>query len=270
MICFFLGNRKYILEVNDPAIELTHGFKERIYKWLVKLKYNRADVIIVQTKTLKGIIAQHTNTPIYVVPNGVDTSRFRPDKNRKKHWFPKSDTVITFIGSFREWHGMFDIVRIAKQMPHIKFLLIGNGKLFNDVKEATIELDNIVLTGAINHDLIPETILGSDILVAPFNTKGFTELDKHGFWWCPVKLFEYMASSKPTVSYDYPEVQKIIGNGGLLAKPNNFEEFASMIEKLVDNKDLREKLGRNAYNIATPHYDWSKRCKELARIYKKL
>jgi glycosyltransferase involved in cell wall biosynthesis len=263
----FLGNRKYVLEVNDPAIELAHGFKKMLYKVLVKMKYNRADAIIVQTETLKKIVSKHTNTPIFVIPNGVDTSRFRPIMNQKRYWFPESSIIVTFIGSFREWHGMFDIVRIAKLMPDTMFLLVGNGKLFNEVKEHASGLDNVVLTGAIDHDLIPGTIAGSDILIAPFNTNGFPELDEYGFWWCPVKLFEYMASGKPIVSYDYPEVRKIVGNSGLLAKPDDFEELARLVKRLVNNKELRNKLGRKANDIAKKQYDWSNRVNELKKIY---
>lgn len=267
---FFLGDRKYVLEVNDPAIELAHGFKKRLYEWLVKLKYKRADAIIVQTETLKEIVSKHTDTPIYVVPNGVDTSLFRPVVDKKRYWFSESDMIVSFIGSFREWHGVFDIVRLAKRMPDTMFLVVGSGKLFNKVKKSTFGLDNIVLTGAIDHRLIPGTMAGSDILIAPFNTNGFTELDEYGFWWCPVKLFEYMASGKPIVSYDYPEVKKIVGDDGLLAKPNDFEEFADMVRKLVENKKLQDELGHKARVSAETHYDWSKRCHELVKIYETL
>ena len=57
---------------------------------------------------------------------------------------------------------------------------------------------------------------GSDVLVALFNAKGFAEFDRYGFFWCPVKLFEYMVSSKPVVSDDFPEVRGIVGDGGCL------------------------------------------------------
>ncbi len=215
----FLGSRKYVLEVNDPAIELAHGFRRVLYKWLVKMKYDRADAIVVQTETLKGIVSKHTDTPVYVVPNGVDVSRFRPGVKsgfRKKYGFSDSDVVVTFVGSFREWHGVLDVVRMARRLPHAKFLLVGSGRLFSEVQRAAAGVDNVVLAGAVDYDEVPGIMAGSDVLIAPFSTKGFAELDEYGFWWCPVKLFEYMASGRAVVSYDFFEVRKIVGDGGLV------------------------------------------------------
>ena len=266
----FLGKRKYVLEVNDPAIELAHGFKRVLYKWLVRMKYNRADAIIVQTETLKGIVSRHTDTPVYVVPNGVDTARFRPDVKsgfRKKYGILKSDVVVTFVGSFREWHGVLDVVRMAKRMPHAKFLLVGSGRLFSEVRREAAGVDNIVLAGAVDNDEVPGIMAGSDVLVAPFSTKGFPELEKYGFFWCPVKLFEYMASGKPVVSYDFPEVRRIVGEGGLLSDVGDFEGFVGNRERLVDDENLRIKLGKVGRTKAVEGYDWSLVAHLLGGIY---
>ena len=270
----FLGNRKYVLEVNDPAIELAHGFKRVLYRWLVRMKYGRADAIVVQTETLKGIVSKHTDTPIYVVPNGVDVSRFRPGVRsdfRKRYGFSKSDVVVTFVGSFREWHGVLDVARMARRLAHAKFLLVGSGRLFSEVQRETAGVDNVVLAGAVDYDEVPGIMAGgSDVLIAPFSTKGFAELDEYGFWWCPVKLFEYLASGRPVVSYDFAEVRKIVGDGGLLAKPGDFEGFVERVGKLVDDMGLREELGERARVLAKEKYGWGKRVDELVRIYARL
>ncbi|MFH1433087.1 MAG: glycosyltransferase family 4 protein [archaeon] len=266
----FLGKRKYVLEVNDPAIELSCGLKKVFYRWLVRMKYNRADAIIVQTETLKKIVSRHTDNPIYVVPNGVDTSRFRPDVKsdfRKKYGFSKSDVVVTFVGSFREWHGVLDVVGMARRIPNAIFVLVGEGKLFDEVKRASSGLKNLILTRAVDYDEIPGIMANSDVLIAPFNNRGFRQLDEYGFWWCPVKLFEYMASGKPVVSYDFPEVRKIVNDGGLLAKPGDLDEFVGMVERLVRSKDSRLKLGGLASRRARVNYSWESRVKEILRVY---
>ncbi len=266
----FLGNRKYVLEVNDPAIELAHGFKRVLYRWLVRMKYGRADAIVVQTETLKRIVSKHTDTPVYVVPNGVDVSRFRPGVKsdfRKRYGFSKSDVVVTFVGSFREWHGVLDVVRMARRLPHAKFLLVGSGKLFSVVRREAAGVDNVVLAGAVDYDEVPRIMEAADVLIAPFSTKGFAELDEYGFWWCPVKLFEYMASGRPVVSYDFVEVRRIVGEGGLLAKPRDFEGFVENVRRLVDDENLRIKLGKVGRTKAVGGYDWSLVAHLLSDVY---
>ena len=54
---------------------------------------------------------------------------------------------------------------------------------------------------------MPKYLVASDILIAPFNTERFKLIEKYGFWWCPVKLFEYLAMGKPILTYEYPEVK---------------------------------------------------------------
>ncbi len=269
----FLGSRKYVLEVNDPAIELAHGFKRVLYKWLVRMKYDRADAIVVQTETLKKIVSRHTDTPVYVVPNGVDTARFRPDVRsgfRKKYGFSKSDVVVTFVGSFREWHGVLDVVRMAKRLSHVKFLLVGSGRLFSEVRSAADGVSNVVLAGDVDYDEVPGIMASSDVLVAPFSTEGFAELKEYGFFWCPVKLFEYMASGRAVVSYGFSEVRKIVGDGGVLSDAGDFEGFVDNVRRLADDEKLRDELGRRARGLACKGYGWEKRVGELIRIYKAL
>jgi len=266
----FLGNRKYVLEVNDPAIELAHGFKRVFYRWLVRMKYRRADAIVVQTETLKGIVSKHTDTPVYVVPNGVDVSRFRPGVKsdfRKRYGFSKSDVVVTFVGSFREWHGVLDVARMAWRLAHAKFLLVGSGRLFSEVQREAAGVDNVVLAGAVDYDEVPGIMAGSNVLIAPFSTKGFSELDEYGFWWCPVKLFEYLASGRPVVSYDFAEVRKIVGEGGLLARVGDFEGFVERVGKLVDDRGLRDRLGRSGRVLAVDGYSWSLVVRMLVDVY---
>lgn len=268
----FLGRKKYVLEVNDPAIELCTGIKRIVYKLLTEIKYDRADAIIVQTETLKDIVAKHTNTAIYVVPNGVDIAKFRPDvpqDARREYGLSDKDVLVTFAGSFREWHGVLDVVEAARRVPDAKFLMVGTGRLFGAVKDAldVKGVDNLILAGAVEYDELPGILAASDVLIAPFSTRGFNAIENYGFFWCPVKLFEYMASGKPVVSYDFPEVRKIVNGCGLLAKPGNLDEFVTNLRVLVRKKDLRVKLGNNALSVARKHYSWNLRTEEIIKLY---
>jgi len=123
------------------------------------------------------------------------------------------------------------------------------------------------LTGSKPMGEIPAYLSAADIAIAPFNTKKFRKLEKYGFWWCPVKLFEYMASGKPIISYDYFEVKNIVKNSGLLVKPGDFETFQNKLKGLIENKKLRLKLGKMARKIALM-YDWKYRAEEVYKIYK--
>ncbi|MCM8788134.1 MAG: glycosyltransferase [Candidatus Omnitrophica bacterium] len=268
---FFVGKKKYILEINDPAPILYSGFKKKLYLKLIKKKFNRADAIITQTETLKNILSKFYSGKIYVVPNGVDIDFFEKNKNkfdiRKMFGIGKDKIVITFTGSFREWHGVQDIPYIAEKIgekcKNVVFLLVGSGPLFEEIKNK--KTPNMILTGPLPYVYIPSVLYQSDILIAPFNTKRFTSLEKYGFYWCPVKLFEYMASGRPIVSYDYYEIRKITKGSAILARPNDIDEFIHKLQKLIYNRNLRRKitLGKKM----TENYQWNSRANEVLKIY---
>lgn len=272
---FFVGDRKYVLEVNDPGIETWAGLRRLLYSPLVRLKFRRCDAIITQTETLRAIIAKHTDKPIYVVPNGVDTDRFNPSVEsdlREGYGVKDEDILVTYVGSFREWHGVQDIPRIAERIKRrdVWFLLVGAGPMYEEVKKSCRGNDRIIFTGAMPPGEIPGILAASDILIAPFNPSRFGQLEEHGFWWSPVKLYEYMASGRAIVSYNFGEVGSIVGDAGLLADPRDLEGIISKLLLLIEDKTLREKLGARAREVAVGEYGWDRRAEEVLNIYKGL
>ncbi|MFH1240350.1 MAG: glycosyltransferase family 4 protein [Candidatus Diapherotrites archaeon] len=271
--------KPYVLEVNDPGAETWTGLKKWIYTIPIKIKFNFADAIITQTETQKNIIEKQTNTPVYVVSNGVDVLKFDVFETliekERQIIAPNDEKIICFMSSFREWHGVLEIPEIAenviKKNPNVKFLIIGSGnemKKFKEIiKEKNLER-YFILKGEVDRDKIPVLLKASDICIAPFSTKKFPQLEKNGFWWCPVKLYEYMAAGKPIVSVDFEEVKKIVGNAGLLAEPNNLKQFSEFIIKLLSDENMRKTYGAAGIEIAENN-TWIKKAKETLEVYSK-
>lgn len=257
-----------ILEVNGPITEQIHNYP--LIKNLSSLNrkevFNSVDLILTQTKTLKNKLKNLTETEIKVVSNGVDTNKFKPSlyskKLRRKLGVREDETLITFLGSFRKWHGVHHIPKIADKIDG-KFLLIGDGEMFNQVKDN--KKDNMILTGSIPHKKVPKYLASSDILIAPFDANYFKERE---FWWCPIKLFEYMASGKPIVSFNYKEIRKITGQPNLLAKTGNLNEFKNKLKTLKNSKNKRENIGKKLRKKAEKKYDWNKKAQQTIKHIK--
>lgn len=267
-----------ILEVNSLYIE-DEAYKNRLLIKLATLdrskQFQHAKAIITQTETLKKILETITDKPIFVVPNGVNTEKFRPyvESNvRRKLGIKDGDIVVTFVGSFREWHGVHLIPAIAseiqKRHKNVKFLLIGSGPLYDSMAKS--RTDSMQLLGSKEHELLPEYLAASDILIAPFDASRFKYFEKYGFWWNPVKLFEYASAGKPVVSYEYPEIRKIVGNCGLLAEPGNIKDFIARLEILILDEKMRLELGKKGRELAVKEYDWKVRARQTSDIYKEV
>ncbi len=258
-----------VLEVNSLYVEegIYGGREKRIASEQREKLLSQCEAIITQTDTLKGMIEEITDKPVFVVPNGVDTEKFKPEiycDDLKKELELNNEVVITFVGSFRRWHGVHHIRKIAEKFrdDDVKFLLIGTGEMFEEVEKR--KADNMVLLGAKSHDEIPRYLALSDILIAPFDGKYF---EGSNFWWNPVKLFEYMASGKPVVSYDYGEIEKIVEESGLLAKAGDLEDFISKLRYLIKDDTVRKELGRCGREKAVDRYDWKIQAEKTIKIY---
>ncbi len=269
----FIHDKKYMLEVNDPAFVLYFGLKGKVYSYLTRKKLQRCDAVITQTETLKKILQHYTHKPIFVIPNGVDTHLFSPHLNgisvRKKYHLSQTQKVVGFLGSFNLWHGVQDILLFAKALPDVTFFCIGDGPLFNEVREHTREQKNIILAGAQPHERIPSYLAACDLFIAPFNPARFPSLERFGFWWCPVKLFEYMAMGKPTVSYDYLEINTILKGAGVLVAPGDHAAFIAALRILLAKKTMRDALGKKAV-LRARESTWEQRAADTLAAYEQI
>ena len=261
---------KTILEANDPGVETWTGLRKIAYAPLIRLKLESCDAIITQTETIKKILKAQTKKPVFVISNAAavkKASKRALEKARKEMKCKNGVVCAIFAGSFREWHGVRLIPKISRLVSgkKIRIVLIGNGELFEKVKSECKSIGNVRFLGAKPFEKIPELLQAADILIAPFvwNNKKFD------FWWNPLKLFEYLAAGKPIVTTGFKEVRKIAKNAALYAKPEDIKEFARLLEKLAKNKNLRQRLGKKALQIAREN-TWEKKASETLKIYKKV
>lgn len=264
-----------ILEVNDPGIETWYGMKRIFFKPFIKAKFASCDAIITQTQTLKGLLKKQTRKPIFVVSNGAEIKRVSKkeiEKARNEMNCRKNDLYVLFVGTFRDWHGVHLIPEIAekfKENDNVKFVLIGKGELFEEVKEKSKKLKNVELLGSKPFERIPTFLKAADVLIAPFVWNKKKKGEKYGFWWSPLKLYEYLAAGKPIVSTGFKEIRAIVDGAGLLAEPDDLNDFNLKLGRLVKDGLLRNKLGKKGLLLAKKN-SWKEKAKETIKVYERV
>ncbi len=259
-------NIKRVLEVNSPYVEDSpyRGLLKQAIKEDRKSQFENCDAIITQTETLKNIISLSNdceNKKIHVVSNGVNTDLFKP---MKTNGFPDGWTVICFSGSFQKWHGIHLIPEIMKRIKNAHFLFIGSGKGFE--KLIKMKLERTMFVDTVDYEQLPYYLNMADVFIAPFDSGEFEYFDKYGMWWNPMKLYEYLAVGQPAVSFAYPEIEKIVGDAGLLAKVGDLDDFIDKLQSLVDDVELRRVMGEKARNRAL-ECSWDKKALETIKVY---
>ena len=136
--------------------------------------------------------------------------------------------------------------------------------LFLDLaKKEGIEEKDLIFVNHVPPGTIPLYLRSFDICTMPFP---WTE--HFAYYASPLKLFEYMAMARPTVSSNIGEPSHIINNGedGFLASTK--EEYIEKMRKLIEDPNLRKRIGDKARETIENDYSLKVLSKRLHEILK--
>ena len=208
------------------------------------------------TITDSGAVKQHLMTSgqfkdedIHVIYNGVDANRFKPDNDCSylyKEWdIPENARIIGMMGRVNSWKGQGDFLKAANivmaQHPDVYTVFVGaafEGEEWREKELADAIAQSPYKDRIINQGYRTDSegiYMLYDIFVLPS-----TNPDP-----LPTVVLEAMATGKPVVGYRHGGVCEMVADGvnGLLADVRNPEDLAAKIIKLLDDEELRTKMG---------------------------
>ena len=264
-----------VLEVNAPIIDYPGSLKRtldrallvepmrRWREWLCR----RADLIVTPLAAI--LPADVAASRILEVEWGADTERFRPGVTGPLPFARQpGQLVLVFAGAFRPWHGAVHLVRAMRLLrdrgrSDVMAVMIGAGPEADRVRAQAAGLDTVVLTGPVAHDRMPACLAAGDIGVAPFDVAAHKQLQL-GFYWSPLKVFEYMAAGLPVVAPDIDRLRHIVRHEreGVLYDPSAPDGLANAVEVLSD-RSLRHALGGAARARVETEFSWAVHCRRL-------
>jgi len=267
-----------VLEVNAPVIDHPGSTKALLDRALLVRPLQRwrerlcaaADIIVTPSAAIlpPGTPASR----ILELEWGADTVRFHPGANGSLPFTPPPCTVAVFAGAFRSWHGAIGLARAVRLLRErgrrdIGALFIGDGPELPRVRAEAAGLDLVVFTGPLPHDLMPAALATAHIGVAPFDLDAHEPLSL-GFYWSPLKMFEYMATGLPVVAPAVARIPQLVSHEheGILYDPATPGALAAALERLTDAA-LRERLGAAARSRAERDYSWEAHCRALSKAF---
>ncbi|MGA1869998.1 MAG: glycosyltransferase family 4 protein [bacterium] len=262
----------FILEADSPVIyeyDRIWGkncLRSFIAEYIERLNVVYADALFVISHKLRDYYLSKglKNKKIVVIPNGADPHEFYPKiKNSallNELSLPSKKVIIGWMGS--GWSGTKDLVRLAKILlamnDNIFFLIIG---------KRIVELEGehrVFLTGTVEQCYISDYLSLVDIALAPY--------PHDAFYASPIKIYEYMAAGKVVVASPIPQIMEVIrhGENGIIVDFRNSNAAAKEIITLIDNPELRNKLGQNARQSILEKHTWQGRSRALADMFHQL
>jgi glycosyltransferase involved in cell wall biosynthesis len=264
-----------VLEVNAPIVDYPGSTKSRIDKAMLLEPMRRwrdrlcrlTDLFV--TPTAEILPSWIERRRVLEVEWGADVDHFTPDATGTLP-FARDPNRITcvFAGAFRSWHG---VVHLAAALARLhaagdhRFgaVLIGDGPERPAAERAARDVPGIVFTGAIPHAMLPACLAAADIGVAPFEPTRHRPL-RLGFYWSPLKIFEYMAVGLPVVAPALPRLKKLVQHGieGILYDPKDPRALDRALQALADEK-VRDRMGAAARARVVRDFSWDAHCRVL-------
>ena len=195
---------------------------------------------------------------------GIDTSKFSPscDKDDSDNRDANQQVPVRLISSARlvEKKGFDYLISACRYLDDKGILfdcvIAGDGPLLNQLEHQILKQKlnaRVALTGhPLLQEDIPEFMRRGDIYCLPCVWASDGDVDG-----LPQMLMEAMACGVPVISTRLVGIPDLVEDGetGLLAQPNNAEDLAEKIERLINDKSLHSKLSRQGREKVVSQFD---------------
>ena len=147
-----------------------------------------------------------------------------------------------------DWHAVF----------------MGDGDVVDEMREMVNQLDLadcVEFTGWVEHDTISRVLSTSNVCLAPDPKNPLNDISSM------VKISEYMAMSRPIVSYDLTESRFGAGEAAVFAAPADHAGFAALVAELLDDPRRRAAMGAAGRTRAEAVLAWEHQERALLTAY---
>jgi len=219
---------------------------------------------------------------------GANTQRFHPDIDgrpiRRRLEIPDDAFVVGYTGSFKAWHGLEHLIKASDHLRDrsIYYLLVGDGPGRQHIETcaaATPGSEQFIFTGAVAYEAVPDYIAAMDCCVAPFDPRHHPgsnrrrsadhNSENQGFGLDPLKIFEYLAMRKPTVTIQAPNLQALFEDKKHLrmVRPADDRALAGGIIAVQDHPEEAAAMASRGYDLVVAGHTWQAHADHLVRLF---
>jgi glycosyltransferase involved in cell wall biosynthesis len=237
-----------------------------------QVAFRLADVVLsVNDSYRKVALTRGKRHPedVHVVRTGPDLTRFvptppEPELKRGKPY------LLSYVGVMGPQDGVDHAIRALavlhrrRQDWHAVFM--GDGEMLDEMRRLAAELglDGAVeFSGWVEHDFVSRVLSTSDVCLAPDPKNPLNDVSSM------IKISEYMAMSRPIVSYDLQESRVGAADAAAYATANDVDAFADRIDELLEDPDRRRAMGEAGRARAEGVLAWEHQERSLLHAYER-
>ncbi len=204
--------------------------------------WNQAKKIVAVSNYSKNLAQKSYAVPIEVIPNGIDTQLFRPEKPEAH-----DPVEIVFAGRLVPQKNVSQIIRVCSEIQERPWrcTLIGDGQereqLEKKIWDADLE-NKISITGWLSPEQVTERFCRSDILFLPSRNEGL-----------PIVGIQAMASGLAlllSTAGGSPELIENEGENGFICDPEDTAGFVNRLRQMIGSPAMLTRMKQNSLERA--------------------
>jgi glycosyltransferase involved in cell wall biosynthesis len=225
---------------------MKRNLHNRIKWWQEKKQAVNADGISINSSFYAGIVKKNwllDLRKIKIIPNGVNMDIFSFSPNRKNE-----DITLLYVGRLEENKGIGilcdALLDVYKEYPLVKTIFVGLDKQHERFKCSWRQFLNeklknfrVQFIDPVNRTELSKLYRESTVCIFPSLYEAFG-----------ITALEAMSCGRPVIATrtgGFPDMIQNLVNG-ILVSPGDIKELSSAIKMLINNSELRDKLGREA------------------------
>ncbi len=202
----------------------------------------------------------------YIIPGGVDMKLFPSHLDTSymdKKYKLKGKKLVLFTGRLTSEKGVRYLTNAAKEIKGEVFV-IGDGpeRPYLSSLIARKKIENVHLLGYLMHENLIDFYYRADVFVAPSVVEEALGLS----------ILEAMAAKTPVIATRKGGIPLLVKSGynGLFVRVRNSSKIAEACNKLLENDELRKKMGENARKTVEKKFTWQRTAKKFNSLYKRV
>lgn len=234
-----------------------------LHKAAIKYVLSKSTKILATSDFLANEIGLYSSKNVEITHFGVDISKFNPKENSSND----NEITIGIVKNLESNYGIDLLLKVFSSViskvkdKKVKLIIAGDGTKASEFKEIAQSLNlngEVKFLGRVPNNEIQSVHNLCDFEVYPSLFEAFG-----------VSVIEASACGVPVIATNIGGLPAIIINNetGLLIEPGNFTMLEEAMLKMINDKDLREKLGKAARNHIVKNYNFDDSVNKVISIY---
>lgn len=278
----FIQAKKIAKDLDIPLLhtyhtvyeDYTHYFSlnkkigKELAKQFTKQIIKTTDGVVVPTNKIYNLLTEYNiHEDIYVAPTGINIQKLSECDDfdiRSGYKIPEDKHIVLFLGRIGKEKNITEILQYLENIDRddIVFIIAGAGPFLSELKDICSNSkirDRLIFTGMIDSSKVGNFYSKADVFVSASTseTQGLT-------------FIESMACSTPIICRHDDCLDGVLIEGKTGFGYDTEEEFIDYLNQILDNKKLRDKMGKNCKQLVDENYTEDSFANKIEQIYKKV